>query len=504
MSTADPLPSLDRLEALDASTLARLRDRLKQIGLGPAELEPIVRAAGTVHPLVRRPVLHYHARRVKGALGLAARALMFGDPIDGSELEVAFGDLALPLRESGLLAPRAQGFVSPFCFTLVDDFFVVSDDLSQGGQAVMGLAPTTVALTAAAFPRKQVGRSLDLGCGAGAVALVLSKRSGVVVATDINQRALALARFNTRLNGVGNIDVREGSLFEPVSKERFDLIASQPPFVPQSSRGKASEFMAGGERGDALPLAVLTTAPDHLVPGGRAVLFIEWGHGPKEKPPGARILETLAGAPVDLLVFQLPAGAVDEHAVEYAAALHPDLGSSFDSEAQDRRDHLSKMGFESMVPTLVVMRRVDDRKPRADVWSTASFAHAPPNAKRIDRLLAAREVTASMDRVMGAKLSLVEGTRIREEQLGLGADKSSTLVAVLPPAAMSEPIPLTPQLMQLAHAIQESATVRAGINTFLVEYGSDQSADKLAVMVAKALLSGLLECVEAEPGASGS
>ncbi len=501
MSTfRDSLPSLDRLEAVDASTLARLRDRLKQIGLGPTGLEPIARAAGNVHPLLRRPVLHFHARKVEGPLGVAARALMFGDPIDESELEVAFGDLAGPLRESGLLAERERGFVSPFRVSVIDDLFVVSDDLSQGGQAVMGVAPTTIALTTAAFPRKQLGRSLDLGCGAGAVALVLSKRSGVVVATDISRRALALARFNTRFNGITNIDVREGSLFEPVSKELFDLIASQPPFVPQSSATKASEFMAGGERGDALPLEVLTTAPDHLVPGGRAVVFTEWGHGPDEKPPSARIMECLKGAPVDLLVFQLPASSVDEHAVEYAAGMHPDLGQAFDSDAQERREHLSKMRFESMVPTLVVMRRVDDRVPRAEAWNSGSLAHAPPNAKRIDRLLAAREISASMEGVLRAKLRLAEGTRIREEQLGFGGDNSSTLVAVLPPAAMSEPVPLTPQLMQLAHAIQESATVRAGIDKFLTEYGSDEPAEKLAVIVAKALLRGLFESVEAEAG----
>jgi SAM-dependent methyltransferase len=493
MSTSE-LPSLSPLEALDDSTLTRLRDHLKKIGFGPTELESIVRAAGAVHPLVRRPVLHYHARQVKGPLGPVSRALMFGDPISAAELEAAFGDLSAPLRESGLLCERAGGFVSPFCVTVIDELFVVSDDLSQGGDAVMGHAPSTIALTTAAFPSQRIGRALDLGCGAGAVALVLSKRTRAVIATDINKRALSLARFNCRLNGVVNIDVREGSLFEPVAKERFDLIASQPPFVPQAETGKTGQFMAGGERGDALPLAVLETAPDHLVPGGRAVLFIEWGHGKKEKPPGARILVTLAGAPVDLLVFQLPAGTADAHAVEYAAGLHPDLGSAFELEAQGRRAHLAKMGFESMVPTLTVMRRVDDRKPRADVWSTASFSQSPPSVKRLDALLHAREVTVSMDRVMAAKVRLVEGTRLREEQAGIG--EKTELHALLPPEAMTNPLPITPELLQLAHALSENESVRAAINMYLLQYAPDARGDQVAVMVAKGLLSGLFEVVD--------
>jgi SAM-dependent methyltransferase len=495
MSLSDEsLPALTSLEAMELPGLARLREHLAKIGLSPARLEPIVRAAGAVHPLLRRAVLHYHARKIKEPLGLAARALMFGDPIDGAELSAAFGDLAGLVRESGFVRETPHGFVSPFCVTVVDDFYLVSDDLSQGGQAVMGLAPTTIALSIAAFPRQQIGRALDLGCGAGAIALVLSKRSSVVVATDVNQRALALARFNARFNGIENIDVREGSMFEPVAEERFDLVVSQPPFVPQSKGGKSGEFMAGGERGDSLPLACLSTLPDHLVPGGRGVVFIEWGHGPKEAAPAERVKQTLAGAPVDLLVFQLPAGSGDAHAVEYAAALHPKLGPEFESEARDRREHLSRMGFETMVPTLSILRRVDDRKPRAEVFSCASFSQAPPNARRIDKLLAARDIAASMQAILAAKLRMVEGVTLREEQVGPGAAVESKLLAVLPPSAMSEPIPLTPELLRLATWVHESASAGAGIQAFVSQYGSDQAPEKLAIMVAKALLGGLLEC----------
>ena len=59
-----------------------------------------------------------------------------------------------------------------------------------------------------------------------------------VVATDVNPRALAMARLTAELNEL-DIDVRDGSLFDPVAGETFDLIATNPPFVisPPGQRG---------------------------------------------------------------------------------------------------------------------------------------------------------------------------------------------------------------------------------------------------------------------------
>jgi len=85
-----------------------------------------------------------------------------------------------------------------------------------------------------------VGTALDLGCGCGIQALYLATHAGRVVATDLSSRACALTQFNAALNEAV-IDVREGSLFEPVEGETFDLIVTNPPFVitPDSVRGAA-------------------------------------------------------------------------------------------------------------------------------------------------------------------------------------------------------------------------------------------------------------------------
>ncbi|GAB6102723.1 class I SAM-dependent methyltransferase [Thermococcus atlanticus] len=72
-------------------------------------------------------------------------------------------------------------------------------------------------------------RVLDLGCGYGAVGIVASRFVGQVVMTDINRRAISIAKKNLKINGVKNAEVRWGSLYEPVRGERFHSIITNPP-----------------------------------------------------------------------------------------------------------------------------------------------------------------------------------------------------------------------------------------------------------------------------------
>ena len=84
---------------------------------------------------------------------------------------------------------------------------------------MLGISPASTSL-AQLTVRDPVGRSLDLGTGCGVQALHLADHSGTVVATDVNARALRITRLNAALNGVDNVVVRDGSLFEPVQGER--------------------------------------------------------------------------------------------------------------------------------------------------------------------------------------------------------------------------------------------------------------------------------------------
>ncbi|WP_336275949.1 methyltransferase [Nocardioides sp. B-3] len=96
-----------------------------------------------------------------------------------------------------------------------------------------------------------------------------------VVATDVNRRALWMTRFNAVLNGV-EVDVREGSFFEPVEGERFDLIATNPPFVISPATGERLVYRDSGLPGDRVVEDIVRAAPDHLTEHGLCPVPANW------------------------------------------------------------------------------------------------------------------------------------------------------------------------------------------------------------------------------------
>ncbi|NUR28598.1 MAG: methyltransferase [Catenulispora sp.] len=72
---------------------------------------------------------------------------------------------------------------------------------------------------------------LDVGTGTGALAVAAALRGAAVTAVDVSRLALASAFLNGLLRG-RRIRVRHGDLFTPVHGRRFDLIVSNPPYVP--------------------------------------------------------------------------------------------------------------------------------------------------------------------------------------------------------------------------------------------------------------------------------
>lgn len=72
---------------------------------------------------------------------------------------------------------------------------------------------------------------LDLGCGYGVVGVAIKKLfpDTKITMTDINRRAVKLAKENIKLNNV-KAKIIQGDLYEPVKDKRFDTILVNPPF----------------------------------------------------------------------------------------------------------------------------------------------------------------------------------------------------------------------------------------------------------------------------------
>ncbi|WP_407662609.1 DUF7059 domain-containing protein [Microlunatus elymi] len=140
---------------------------------------------------------------------------------------------------------------------------------------VLGVSPASMTLAELTF-RRPVGSALDLGTGCGVQSLHLARHADNVVATDVNRRALAMARATMRLNGV-DVDLREGSLYEPVADEAFDLIVTNPPYVmsPPATDGRLT-YREAGLVGDELVRRVVVDGAARLNPGGSLQVLGNW------------------------------------------------------------------------------------------------------------------------------------------------------------------------------------------------------------------------------------
>ncbi len=131
-------------------------------------------------------------------------------------------------------------------------------------------------------PRADV---LDVGTGTGAVALAAARLGARVTAIDISWRAVLNAKANALLARLP-VRVRRGDLLTPVTGRSFDLILSNPPYVPAPAaacprRGPARAWDAGCD-GRLVLDRICRDAPGLLKPGGVLLLVQSELSGPEE------------------------------------------------------------------------------------------------------------------------------------------------------------------------------------------------------------------------------
>lgn len=135
-----------------------------------------------------------------------------------------------------------------------------------------------------------LGSILDIGTGSGCVAIALAKAlpRAEIFSVDVSGEALVIARENAEQNGA-SVHFSQGSLFEPFSGRRFDMIVSNPPYIPAAELAGLQQEVRGFEPHGALDggadgldfyRSITAGAPQHLAPGGWLLFEVGAGQAP--------------------------------------------------------------------------------------------------------------------------------------------------------------------------------------------------------------------------------
>jgi methylase of polypeptide subunit release factors len=290
-------------------------------------------------------------------LNILLRWFWLGRAQSGAEIaNLVPGELLALLLDSGLVATDSVLFVPEAMLLPVDGFFVASDHPvaieQHQSELVLWPNPTSKFLSRFAV-RRHSRATLDLGAGGGILSLGAAHHSDVVIATDLNERAVIFARFNARLNGIENIEVLSGDCFAPVADRRFDLILSNPPFfiTPQTDY----LFCENPMELDGLCRRLVKEAPEHLNDGGYMQMLCEWAQI-SGQPWEERVAEWIEGTGCDAWVMK----GLTQDPAEYAQhrIRETTQDSARDAELYEGyMNYYRQRGVEAIHDGLIVMRR---------------------------------------------------------------------------------------------------------------------------------------------------
>ncbi len=335
----------------------RLRAVLGSIGYTGAAVRELLGDDAYQARLREVPV---QLRRLEAGTPLetAIRLFFLGVPVSRPELELALAPLRAdelqrlgvieqgdtPLRATVRLVPHAELLLAGSRYP---------DDVPDGAPAdYVATVTAPSAVLASLTVRRPVRTALDIGTGSGVQALWAARHCERVVAVDVNPKALNLTAFNARLNGIDNIELRQGSLFEPVAGERFDLIVCNAPYVVSPEARYA--YRDGGVPSDGFSEQLVRQAPGHLEEGGFAHLLVSWlVHGPDWADRPRRWVEG-SGCDCWLLL------GVSRDPVTHAAVWNEEHAGDpvRYGEALDRwLAYLAQLGADAVSEGAVVLRR---------------------------------------------------------------------------------------------------------------------------------------------------
>jgi SAM-dependent methyltransferase len=452
-----------------------LRERLFEEGFTRPRLTSLLASEGPLVEPGRKSIAAARARE-GGTLGLLARLFLLGETIATNEL-TGVTSLMAELVARGLLRDQ-DGLTANLILVPHDGILIASDPVGVPSAADFVPAVQGPSRQLELFAlRRPGGRALDLGTGNGYQAILLSTSAEEVVATDVNPRALRYADLNLALNGVTNVELREGSFFDPVESERFDTAVSNPPFVISPETGYV--FRDSSIGGEEVSRLVVRGISELLGPAGAATVLVSWDATGRD--PSAVPTSWLGDLPVDALV--LPYQVVD-------ARVNAERWTSMDDDpataaatwiAYYRARGIEKIGYGAVV------MRATTRPARRGVLQVPSMPKSQATA-HLTRLLEVLDRSPSPpDRVQ--LTAATELTSVSAPTPNGWRERSGTL-------AMLDGLGVTVSLDVDALEVVRSLYRATAVEALVERYGSRAQAT-----VARLVEFGFLEFVDEAAGA---
>jgi len=456
------LPETEGLELLSIDVWTQVRERLQAIEFAAQYAQNIRLAAiGAYADSLQRPLLLWHLRRLRKPAANAIRMYILRDAITPGEAgEIFGGPLLEALLAAGMLIrPEPDTVLSAFDLRPFRGLLILCDDLTHRGEAVYGAGYGTKAFCDLSSRRGAVHLALDVGCGAGSVALWLCSRAHHVVATDINPRALTFVKINAALNGISNVEVREGSMFEAVDEEKFDLITSQLPYVPKPPGLRHATYLFGGPIGNELVTRLLQEIPHRLRPQGRSMVVFEHpvrtdagdvgGGVAPDLDPDTRTL-FIVGKEVDAATYSL------RHAA-------PELRcgiEAFDTAATEMREHLHAVGIRGLCPAIAVLERAQALRGWTTTLRAGNDLWNDISTEMIERLLAAQVLLREpAESLRHARVRIPDGSLL-VRPLTKAAQAEDKIYLGLPPEHLLSSLELSQHEWTVLEAGEEEGSLR--------------------------------------------
>lgn len=299
------------------------------------------------------------ATRGGAPLDTLIRLFLLGVPVDADAAGRAASPMELETWVLSGLIRREGDRVLTNVQLLPFQNLVLAFDLPPRGDTglkpnyVMGIGASSLTL-ANLTVRRPSRATLDLGTGCGFQAFLAAPHSDQVVAVDLNARAVSLAAFNARLNGLANVECRQGSFFEPVEGRRFNLIVSNPPFVvsPESHY----IYRDSGMQGDSLSRDLARRVPGFLHEGGFCQILCNWVHHAGQDWQ-TRLAGWFEGTGCDAWVMQSDTLDAAGYASKWIRHTEQDDVEQFAHRYQVWMDYYQRERIEAISGGLITMRR---------------------------------------------------------------------------------------------------------------------------------------------------